>query len=205
MNYDELETAWRSPRNTAEATTLAAAQARFVADLAQRRRGTRLFLALVFGALTLITVRVIVSAWPLGGSPTIELAHDGASLLFLAVPWVGFGVLIHRMRRHERVHPGLGRSVRQALSALLDEIAMARARLKVVASLHGATLVLLPLVVWQLRKTGKAGDEILWPAFVGWPLFAVGILVALWWYDRSRLRPRQRQLEALHREYEREE
>jgi peptidoglycan/LPS O-acetylase OafA/YrhL len=91
------------------------------------------------------------------------------------------------------------------LSALLDEIAMARARLKVVASLHGATLVLLPLVVWQLRKTGKAGDEILWPAFVGWPLFAVGILVALWWYDRSRLRPRQRQLEALHREYEREE
>lgn len=70
---------------------------------------------------------------------------------------------------------------------------------------HAATLMLLPLVVWQLRVTGKAGDEILWPALIGWPLVATVILSLLWWHDRSRLRPRHRQLKALWRECERED
>jgi hypothetical protein len=58
-------------------------------------------------------------------------------------------------------------------------------------------------VVGQLRATGKAGDEILWPAFVGWPLLAGAILAALWWQDRYRLLPRRHQLEALRQELER--
>ncbi len=203
MSYDELEEAWRSPRNTIEVGILAAAQQGFLTDLARRRRGTRVFLTLTLGALTLLTARVAVSAWPQEGVPLIGLTRDWASLLFLTLPWLGVGLLIRRALRHERAHPAPGMSVRDALLALRDETAMARTRLKIVAGLHGATLALLPLVVWQLRATGKAGDEILWPAFVGWPLIAVAILAALWWYDRSRLQPRQRQLVALAREHAR--
>lgn len=203
MSYDELEEAWRSPRNTIEVGILAAAQQGFLTDLARRRRGTRVFLTLTLGALTLLTARVAVSAWPQEGVPLIGLTRDWASLLFLTLPWLGVGLLIRRALRHERAHPAPGMSVRDALLALRDETAMARTRLKIVAGLHGATLALLPLVVWQLRATGKAGDEILWPAFVGWPLIAVAILAALWWYDRSQLQPRQRQLVALSREHAR--
>lgn len=203
MSYDELEHAWRSPRNTADTATLAAARDRFLAELARRRRGRQLFLSAVFGTLTLITVRGAFAAWTRGGPPAMDLARDWASWLFLAVPWAGFFLLLGRLRRSERAHAGAGKSVRDAVRALLDENAAARAGLKVVAGLHGATLLLLPLVVWQLRATGKAGDEVLGPAFVGWPVVAATLLAALWWHDRFRLRPRQRQLEALRREYER--
>lgn len=205
VNDHEIERVWRSPRNTPDVVGLAAAQARFLADLARRRRGRRLFLVLVLGALTLISARVVLSVWLHEGVSDMEFTRDWASLLFLAIPWLGLGLLMRRVVRHERAYPAKGNSIREILWALLDEIAMARAHFKVVAGLLASTLVLLPLVVWQLRATGKAGDEILWPAFIGWPLIAGTILSLLWWYDRFRLRPRQRQLETLRREYEREE
>lgn len=162
-------------------------------------------LAVVLGTRTLISVRVVLSAWPEDGVSAMEFGRDWASLLFLALPWRGLGLLARRMVRHERAHPAAGKSIRETVHALLDEAAMARARLKVVAGLHAATLMLLPLVVWQLRVTGKAGDEILWPALIGWPLVAAVILSLLWWHDRSRLRPRHRQLKALWRECESED
>lgn len=200
MNDAELEHAWRSPRNQPAVADVAAARARFLADLGRRRRGARLLLALVGGVLAVVTGRIVVAAWPGGASPVLDPVRDWASLLFLAVPWAGFALLARRMLRHERTHAGAERSVGAAVRALRDENAMARARLKVVAGLHGATLVLLPLVVWQLRATGKAGDEILGPAFLGWPAVAGAILAGLWWHDRRHLRPRAKQLDNLLRE-----
>lgn len=206
MNYDDLETAWRSPRNSADGSALAAAQARLFAELDRRRRGTRVFLALVLGSLVVVTARAALAfSRPAGDGAGLEFARDWASLLFLVVPWLGFGLLARRMLRHERAHSPAVPSVRDALRALLDENAMARGRLKVLALLHGATLLLLPLVVWQLRTAGKAGDEILHPAFVGWPLVAGAILVAMFWHDRRHLLPRQRQLEDLLRDYGQDE
>jgi hypothetical protein len=203
MSYDELENAWRSPRNMPETGALTAARERLFADLARRRRGKRVFLAVVLGALTLITTRVAFAVWSRGGTPVMNAADDWAAWLFLAIPWAGFFLLLRRSVRPERVNPASVQSGGEAVRALLDENKAARAGLKVVAGLIGATLVLLPVVVWRLRATGKAGDEILGPAFVGWPLVAGAILAALWWHERSQLRPRRRQLEALGREYER--
>lgn len=94
--------------------------------------------------------------------------------------------------------PTLADSVR----ALLAENRIGRARLKIVAGLHGTILLVLPLVVYQLRVAGKAGDEILLPAFVGWPLIAAGILLGLWWHDRRKLQPRQHELDELLKSYE---
>lgn len=205
MNYDDLETAWRSPRNSPDTAALVAAQDRLFAELDRRRRATRLFLAIVLAALVFISARVVLALFPSAGEGAgMGFAGDWASLMFLAVPWLGFGLLARRMLRHEREHGRATPTVRDAVRALLDENAMARARLKVVAALHGAALVLLPLVVWQLRAAGKAGDEIVWPAFVGWPLVAGAILVGMLWHDRVKLRPRQRQLEDLLRDYGRD-
>jgi hypothetical protein len=203
MNSADFERAWRSPGNTATPAVLTAARDRLFADLRRRQRARRLFLALVFGALLLLSARVALELWPRGGTPTIHPARDWASLLFLAVPWTGFALLARQMRRHERGPGQASEAIGDTVRALLDENATARAGLRVTAGLLGVTLLLLPLVVWQLRATGKAGDEILWPAFVGWPLVAGTLLAALWWHERFRLRPRRRQLEALLRDLER--
>ena len=203
MNSADLERAWRSPRNSADPAALATARDQLFADLKKRRRARRLFLALVLGALTLLSVRVALATLPRAGGPTIAPERDWASLVFLALPWIGFIMLTRQMLRHERGHQRAGEAIGDTVRALLDENATARAGLRVTAGLHGVTLLLLPLVVAQLRATGKAGDEILWPAFLGWPLIASTILATLWWQDRHRLLPRRRQLEALQRELER--
>lgn len=200
MNSADLERAWRSPRNSADPAALARAGDRLFADLERRRRARRLFLALVLGALTLLSVRIALATLPRAGGPTIDPGRDWASLVFLALPWIGFIVLTRQMLRHERGHRQAEATIGDTVRALLDENATARAGLRVTAGLLGATVLLLPVVVWRLRATGKAGDEILWPAFLGWPLLAGALLTALWWQDRHRLLPRRRHLEALRQE-----
>lgn len=200
MNSADLERAWRSPRNSADPAALARAGDRLFADLKKRRRARRLFLALVLGALTLLSVRVALATLPRAGGPTIDPGRDWASLVFLALPWIGFIVLTRQMLRHERGHRQAEATIGDTVRALLDENTTARAGLRVTAGLLGATVLLLPVVVWRLRATGKAGDEILWPAFLGWPLLAGALLAALWWQDRHRLLPRRRHLEALRQE-----
>jgi hypothetical protein len=56
--------------------------------------------------------------------------------------------------------------------------------------------------VYQLRAVGKAGNEILVPAFVILPAFVVLEVCAFVIYYRRRLRPRKRELETLLTSYE---
>lgn len=202
MNLDELESAWRSPRNRPTAAELAAERLRFTKELEQKRRGVKLLLCVVFVVLSGLTLRLLAAVlWPEPGHE-IALTREWAPLLFLALPWIGVFFLLRRVARHEREHGHPERSLADSVRALLDENRMSRARLKTIATLHAVMLVALPLVVAQLRAVGKAGEEIVLPAFLGWPLVAVGILVAMWWHDRSKLRPRQQQLQALLRDHE---
>jgi hypothetical protein len=203
MSYDELENAWRSPRNQPDTAALAAMHGRFLDELESRRRGVKLLLFAIVAALSLLTLRFGVYVFrPMADQPPFEWSREWGALLFLLVPWAGAVFFARRLMRHEREHGYPERNVRESVRALLDENAMSRARLKAVAALHVTLLVLLPLVVWQLRAIGKAGDEIVLPAFVGWPLIAAAILGAMWWHDRAKLRPRRAQLEELLRGYE---
>lgn len=202
MNYDELERAWQSPRNRLTPAEIAATRQRFAEELERKRRGTKVLLVVVFAGLSLFTLRMIAAVlWPAPGQE-IDVTREWAPLLFLALPWIGAVFLARRVVRHEREHGHPERSLADSVRALLDENRLSRARLRVLALLHGAMLVLLPLVVGQLRAAGKAGDEIALPAFVGWPLVAGAILVGMWWHNRRKLVPRQRQLEELLRDYE---
>lgn len=118
------------------------------------------------------------------------------------LPLVALGIFWRNHLWHRSSHADPGRSISASLRALLDENRLARSRVKVVSSLYGLMLVLLPLIVFQLRAVGKAGDEILVPAFVLFPALVIGLFIGITRYDRRRLQPRQRELEALLRSYE---
>ena len=70
-------------------------------------------------------------------------------------------------------------------------------RYKWVGRLNAGMLLLMPLLVYQLRAAGKAGDEILVPAFVLLPVLLLGIFLAMRWHQRRVLLPRRREMEAL--------
>ncbi|MBL9211969.1 MAG: hypothetical protein JNL92_16035 [Opitutaceae bacterium] len=174
-----------------------------ITDLRRRRRGFVLHLSLVVAMLSVVTsltVRHLLSPDP--ALDPIDLAREWGALVLLALPWAAAVLFVRQSWRHFAGHPRADHSIRASIRALLDENRLSRIRVKVVALLHGLVLLVLPVVVFQLRAVGKAGDEILVPAFVLWPLLAAGIGGALWYHDRKKLLPRKRELEALLGAYE---
>lgn len=176
---------------------------KLIADLQTRRRGTAVFIGLVFLALCLTTGKLVWQVIsPRAGLDRIDFSREWGSLLVLALPWLAAIFLLREYRRHRRRHINYDRSIADSIRALLDENQLARRRVKLAAALHGVFLVLLPIVVYQLRAVGKAGDEILLPAFVGWPLIGTSLLIAMTYSYRRKLLPRKLELEALLRSYE---
>ncbi|HRE79604.1 MAG TPA: hypothetical protein PLN52_01085 [Opitutaceae bacterium] len=203
MNYADIESLWQSPANQLPPEKLAHHQKRFLADLRKKHRGFLLFISSVIVTLTLITGRLVyVFLTRSSGENDLSLPNTWASFLLLTLTWIAPLVLILHYRRHRKKtavdHPTL----RDTVAALLSENRLSRFRLKLIASLHGLLLVLLPAVVWQLRSSGRAGDEIVFPAFVLWPAISACILLIMFWHYQKRLRPRQRQLESLLKNYE---
>jgi len=202
MNFADLEQTWRSPHNRPESAALNALKDAFLAEHDRRRTVHKRFLLIVGTVLTVMTLRVAAALlWPDAGRGVLDPAREWGALLFLLLPWAGVVILARQLSRHDRDHGAAG-TVADGIRALLAENQVSRRRVRVMTGLHLAALGLLPLVVWQLRAVGKAGDEILLPAFVGWPLIAAGILAGLWWHDRRKLAPRRRELEALLKSYE---
>lgn len=175
----------------------------FVTDLKKRHRGIATLLAMVGSALLVITGKFALDLiWPDGGVDKVDFAREWAIVPFLALPWVGWFMLLRQYRTHRTRHPDYEVSIGASVRALLDENRLERARYKVIACLQGAMLLALPLVVYQLRVVGKAGDEILVPAFVLFPAIIIGIFVASTWRYRTELLPRKRELETLLASYQ---
>lgn len=203
MNFAEIENTWRSPLNRPDPATLDHMKNAFIAEHDRRRRGQKLFLFWLGTVLTFLTLGFafrVIRPDPL--KPGIDFAREWGAVLMLLLPWGALVVLARRFSRHDREHGHPASTLAGSLRALLDEVRASRTRLRIVAWLHGATLLVLPLVAYQLRAVGKAGDEVLVPVLVLWPLIAAGIGAGLWWRDRRKLRPRQHELEALLKSYE---
>jgi hypothetical protein len=203
MNFADLEKTWRSPLNRPDPAALDLMKQSFLAEHDRRRLGHKRFLFFVVVALTFITLRFLNAASWLGGEggTTVDLAREWGAVIFLLIPWAGVVMIARRLARHDREHGSAG-NIGESIRALVAENRVNRMRLRVAAALHLSALLILPVVVYQLRAVGKAGDEILVPAFVIWPLIAGAILLGLWWHDRRKLAPRQRELEALLKDYE---
>lgn len=203
MSFDEIESAWRSPRNQPAPAELMLQKERFLTELRRRHRGFTLFISSVFLTLSVITGRLIyhVVQTP-AGTGGITFAGDWGTWILLALTWLAPILLIRQYRNHRRRTHTLQPTFLDSVRSLLSENHVSRVRLRTVAALHGSLLLLLPIIVWQLRSAGKAGDEIIIPAFVLWPLLSLTILGCMFWHDRRRLLPRKHELESLLKSYE---
>jgi len=198
MNFDDIQKTWQSPHNRPDTAQLEKDKMKFVADLRRRRRGNLFFLGLIFSLLVFITGKLGMHLlWPEATLDKVDLSREWAVIPFFALPWVGwlFMVRLH-WRQHVR-HPRYDRSISASVSALLDENASERTRYKTIGALLIASVLILPLIVYQLRAVGKAGGEILVPALVIYPVYVVGVLIWSAFYYRRKLLPRKRELEDL--------
>jgi hypothetical protein len=198
MNFDDIQKTWQSPHNRPDTAQLEKDKMKFVTDLRRRRRGNLLFLALVFALILFWTVKLgLHIILPDPASKAVDLGREWGVLPFFALPWLGWLYMVRlHWRQHVR-HPNYDRSIGASVNALLDENSSERRRYKVIAGLLVASAVMLPLIVYQLRSVGKAGDEILIPALVIYPAYVVGVLIWSAVYYRRKLLPRKRELETL--------
>lgn len=202
MNFADLENTWRSPLNQPDHAELEHLKMNLVTDLENRRRGQRRFLILVFIPLAIFTVAMLghlVSPRP--GSDSIHLSREWGLLPLLLLPWAGWVVILRLHRRHVAAHRDFSASIRASVAAALDENRRERLRTWLVGGILAASLPVLGIVVLQLRATGKAGDEILLPAMVLFPLYVCGVIAGLAWRYLRKLQPRRQELETLLRSY----
>ena len=203
MNFADIEQTWRSPHNRPPAAELEQHKMKLIADLRRRQRGFVIFISLVLTILVVLTAMIAWQlVWPDSARSRMDFSQEWGVLPILALPWAAAIHFARQYRRHRAGHAHYDRSIHASVRALLDENRLSRTRVKIAASLHGVFLLVIPLVVYQLRAVGKAGDEILVPAFVLWPLIAACISLALIYHYRRKLLPEKRELEGLLSAYE---
>lgn len=203
MNFVDLENVWQSPYNHPSAAQIEKEKHRFVAELKHRHRRFVGFCVTILIVLLVITGAFILELIsPDVGNDPIDLVREWSLVPLFLLPWIGWGLMVWLYRRHRIRHPDYGSSIRATVRAMLDENSVERARTKLVAGLIAGLLVIIPLIVHQLQAVGKAGDEIVFPAFVLLPMLEVSILLALTFRYRRKLLPRRRQLESLLQAYD---
>ncbi|MEJ2816215.1 hypothetical protein [Caulobacter sp. CCG-8] len=196
MEFDRLEQAWRSEANTPDARAQAYLMEQMMQMLKARRRGETLLFAIPVAAMTLFTA-IAARSFLTGRS---DLAHEWGALAMLAVCWavlaaVFFAALLVRRPR------GDGSPVRQTLEAMLA--ANRRARINYRIFWMSLPVFILPTLigVFQLNEVGKATDRNVWQMLL---LFGVALAASLGWNALrffKVLKPEQRRLEGLLKEY----
>lgn len=197
MNPEDIESLWRSAHNHPAPDELARQRDQLLADLRRRRRTSQGLLWITALPLLAFTVRIALRLLAGDAPPLVDWRAEWAVIPFLALPWIGWLLLLRRHWNHLRRHPDVDGSIRAGLEASLDENRAERHRTLVVCALLLASAPLLFLVVQQLRAVHKAGDEILLPALVGWPAYVAVMTGWLAWGYFRRLLPRARRLEDL--------
>ncbi len=198
MNFDDISQTWRSPQNQPSAAQLEKDKMKFINDLRKRHRGQIIFMVWILAVLSFITGTFVFHLFrPDAAKPPTDLSREWGAVVLLALPWLALGVFCKKFREHRARHAHPERSIRASVEALLDENRGESERYKWAGWLNLAVVLLMPLIVWQLRATGKAGDEILTPAFVVLPAMMACVCLAMLWYRRRVLRPRRRELEGL--------
>jgi hypothetical protein len=202
MNFADIETTWRSRHNRPSPAQLAEMKMQFATDLRARRRAFAIWMTVVLAALVVFTVRLV---WfivaPAPHQDGFDVSREWGVLVLFALPWAAGIFFLRRFLRHRTQHANYERSIAASVRAALDENRLAQTRTKVIAVLMIALALAMPLIVYQLRAVGKAGDEILLPAFVLFPAFVVVEMLVLRHYLTRKLLPRQRELETVLRDY----
>jgi hypothetical protein len=203
MNFAEIQNAWKSPQNRPTAAQLEKDKMNFITELRRRHRGNRIFLGLVLIPLVYFTAKVVLHVlWPDPALDKVDFTREWAIIPFFALPWIGWFALLRLHRQHRARSANYDRSINASVTALLDENRTERIRYKFIAALLIASVIILPIIVFQLRAVGKAGDEILVPALVIYPVYVLGMLGWFAYTFRKKLDPKKRDLESLLQSYD---
>jgi hypothetical protein len=203
MNFADIESMWHSPRNRPDPAQLEKQKMEFVADLKRRRRGNLIFLALIFSLMAYITGKLVLHVlWPDPALDRVNLTREWAIIPFFALPWIGWLFMVRLHWKHHVNHPHSDTSISASVAALLDENRAERTRYKFIAALLVVSVLVLPVIVYQLMEVGKAGREVMIPALVVYPTYVVGMLIWSWFHHQRKLLPRKRELEELLQSYQ---
>lgn len=202
MNFADIQKTWRSPHNRPPAAEMEKQKMKFITDLRARRRANLGLLVITLLPLLFLTGKVVFHVlWPDPALDKVDLTREWGIIPFFALPWIGWLFMVRQYRQHRQRHPNCENSIAASVAALLDENQVERRRYQVIAGLLIASVAILPVIIHQLRAVGKAGDEILIPAYVVWPAYVLLTLAWAAYHYRSKLLPRKKELEALLAEY----
>lgn len=198
MNFADIQNTWRSPHNQPSAAEIEQQKLQLVAELRRHRRADLGLLCITLVPLAFFTFKVVVHVlWPDPALKQVDLAREWAIVPFFALPWIGWLVLLRKFLSGGRRHPNYDASINASLQVLLEDNRRRRDFHRVVGALLVASVLVLLVIVQQLRAVGKAGDEILVPAWVIYPGYVAAMVAWIVWHERKKLAPRRRELEAL--------
>jgi hypothetical protein len=202
IDFARIEDSWRSPANGLTDLEHAHLARQFARTLNKRRFLSRVVMG--SAALALAAGLAFILYGLASGRTRIDWPSEWAVVSLFAVPCI---VLALAWRAHMSfLRPGYtGGQMLASLRALLDENASGRFRLKLVA---GTYCLLIPLLIWGIRQLGEVGK--MQPVHQQQAGIALGAmlavcagLMAVRFY--AHLKPEQRRLEALIRQYDRDE
>lgn len=203
MNFDDIQKTWHSPLNRPDRAELEKLKMNMIADLRKRRRSHLGLLLITLIPLLFVSLKIghhLVAPDP--SLDPVSLSREWAIVPMFVLPWVGWLIMARLQQTHHRKHADYDRSLQASVAALLDDNRVERLRYRIVTALLIISVPALALVVYQLRSVGKAGDEILIPALVIYPLYILGVVLGCSYYYRRRMLPRKHELESLMAQYE---
>ena len=198
MDFEHLQTAWRSPANTPDDRVRAHLMEDVMNTLKTRRRREILLLIMPTAAMTLFTgvaVRNIATG-------RMDLAREWGSLGMLGVCWLILAAVIvvgFRLRHRSRTGDS---AMRDSIAALLASNRRARVNVGIFWMMLPVFLVPMLVGVGQLGAVGKASDRDVWQMLL---VFGVALTVSAGWNTARYfwvMKPEQRRLEGLLAEYE---
>lgn len=198
MDFERLEAAWRSPANTPNDKVRAYLMETLMRTLKARRRGEMLLFAIPATAMTLFTALMARTI----AAGRMDIAHEWAALAMMAICWLALlGALAAGVLLRHRRQPGES-AMLDTLKAMLAANRRARTNLKIFWMMLPVFLVPMLIGINQLRDVGKAtardGGQMLL-------VFGVALIASVGWNTARYhwvMKPEQRRLETLLREYE---
>ena len=204
MNFDDLQSLWQSPANNPEPNDMKKQKEEFVSKLRREYRGFRLHMTLVFGALAVLTVKIVhhvLTQDALPQTKAIDLTSEWALIPFLALPWIAAIYFVRLHLKHRRSHPDYDQTISATLRAMVDSTASAMKRMKTMISLYIIGIPICALVMNQIQEAGKIRPHELKSMIALFGGITV-IALACFAYEYFRnLVPRKRRLDALLEDY----
>ena len=197
MEFEHLEAAWNSPANTPDDKARAYLMEEVMKTLKARRRREVLLFAVPVIAMSIFTA-IAVQAVSTG---RMDPAREWGGLAMMGVCWliIAAMLVVAILMRHRGRSDG---SVRDTLSAMLAANRRARTNMRIFWMMLPVFFAPMIAGVWQLRDVGKATERDAWQMLF---VFGVAMVASIGW-NLGRyflvMKPEQRRLEGLLREYE---